>query len=61
MQIKVYVSIGLVGCKREAILDVDDDELNAMATAGDRREYLQEIAEQWKDDQVEWDWEEVAS
>ena len=61
MKIKVSVSLGLVGCRREVVLDVDDEDVEDMATPEDRYEYLQELAEQWKDDQVEWDWQEVAA
>ncbi len=48
MKITVYVSIGLVGCRREATIEVDDD-----ATEEDIEEEAQEAMLQM----VQWHWE----
>lgn len=50
MKIKVIVSIGLVGCRREAIIDVPDEE------AGDD-ETVEEYARDEMFNMVEWGWE----
>lgn len=58
MKIKVSVGIGLLGCRREKTVEVDDDELSEM-TEDERSAYLEDIARDWMLSLVEWDWQVV--
>lgn len=47
MKIKIHVSIGLVGCRREATIDVEDD-----ATEDE----IDEIAQEAMFEMISWGW-----
>lgn len=51
MKIAVNVSIGLVGCRRVAVIEVDDDSTE---------DELETIAEEAMFEMVSWGWERVA-
>lgn len=56
---KGFVSVGLVGCKKEFEFEVDDRDLADCMTSGDREELINEVFEQVKMDYVNWWWEEA--
>lgn len=58
MKIKVHLSMGLVGCKREKILDIDDDEVEGL-NEEELDAHLEEVARDWMFQQVEWGFEIV--
>lgn len=47
MKVKAYVTMGLVGCKREEILDLDDDLSD---------EDIDESVKEWMFNVIEWSW-----
>lgn len=47
MIIKVFVSLGLVGCRVEDEIEIEDD-LSDLD--------IEEVVREWKDEQVEWSW-----
>ena len=51
MKIKVYVSVGLVGCKRTETIELEDDGLSDEA--------IEEIAKEWLNETIEWGWKKV--
>ena len=55
-QIRAYLSIGLAGCKREEIIDIDDSELEGLSDA-ERELHFEAYARDWKDEKVEWGFE----
>lgn len=47
MKIKAFVSMGLVGCKREEIIEVEEDD------------DIDEAVREWMFNEIEWSWEKV--
>lgn len=56
---KGFVSVGLVGCKKEFEFEVDDEDLAYCETNAAREELIDEVFEQAKMDYVDWWWEEA--
>jgi hypothetical protein len=50
-KIRCHLSIGLVGCKRETVIEVEadlsDDDIN-------------DVVREWVDERIEWDWKPEA-
>jgi hypothetical protein len=55
MKIKAYVSIGLVGCTREATIDVPDEDLDGASDA-ESESICDEYTKEWALDHCEWGW-----
>jgi hypothetical protein len=55
MKIKISVSIGLVGCKQEETIEIDDEELDGYDEKG-RNRLLDEIALEHVMQMIEWGW-----
>lgn len=55
MKLKVFVSIGLVGCTREAIIDVPDSDLEGAGDA-ERASIFDDYTREWAMDRCEWGW-----
>jgi hypothetical protein len=49
-KIEAYLSVGLVGCKRNEIFEVEDDATD---------EEIEEIIKEWVYELVEWGWQTV--
>lgn len=47
IKIKAFVSMGLVGCKREEIIEVENDD------------DIDEAVREWMFNEIEWSWEKV--
>ena len=54
MKVKIVVSLGLIGCTREATIEVDDEDWADMSDK-DREEGCKETML----DMIEWYWEEA--
>ena len=55
MIVTAYVSIGLVGCKRESRIEIPDDELEGLDET-QRESVIEGYIREWKDETVEWWW-----
>lgn len=58
IKIKVTVGVGLVGCSRTKIIEINASELEDLE-GDDRNRVIEEYAREAKDNMVEWDYEEA--
>lgn len=58
MKFLLYVETGFVGGRYEEEIEIDDEEYNGM-TEKERRKYLNELATEFMNNQIECGWEEV--
>lgn len=58
MKVKAFVRTNIVTSKIEEILEIPDEDLEEFDEA-DREEYIIEIVDQWKDNYMDWGWEEI--
>lgn len=58
MKLKVYVHTGVVGSRREVVVEVPDNVLQGMEHY-ERAEYLEKVARDEVDNMVLWGWDEV--
>lgn len=56
MKIRVWITIGLIGCKQQTEIDVPDDELEGLSE-GEQNEVLENYARDFKDEKVDWGWD----
>ncbi len=56
MVVRACVSIGLVGCRREADIKIPDEDLDGL-TPESRDAVIEDYVRDWKDSVVSWDWE----
>lgn len=59
MKIHVWLSTDLVGTTIDGVIEVDDAEL-AMASEEERKEIIREHVREWRDEQVEYGWNEAS-
>lgn len=57
MRIKVWASIGLVGCTKEDVIEIDKGDYNPDGSVDE--DTIEEYAREWKDETVEWGWEVI--
>jgi hypothetical protein len=55
MKITVYVSIGLVGCRKEETTEIEDEDLDGLSDA-DRERLLDDIAHDCVMSMIEYGW-----
>ena len=58
VNIKVYLTIGLVGCDREEVIEIDDEELEGLDEET-RRKVFEEYLKDWAYNYIEYGYEEV--
>jgi len=58
MKIRMYVRTNKVGSDVEDVFEIDDEELEGMDEK-EREDYISEIVSDWKDNYMDWGWEEI--
>lgn len=58
MKLKVSISMNYVGCHKQDIINIPDEELEGL-TKRDREQIFDELYDEWAANQVDGGWEEV--
>lgn len=59
MKVQVFLSMGLSGCKKEDIIEIDDDELADCETQKEKDELIEQYTKDWFWNEIDFGYEEV--
>jgi stress-induced morphogen len=55
MNVTAYVSLGLVGCHREAEVEIPDEDIEGLSEVEQER-VIEEYVRDWMFQQIDWGW-----